>query len=190
MLDYFELAKKQKVKHLSNGQRAQVSLALAIAPNPELLVMDDPTLGLDVAIRRQFLEGMVQLIQQQGRTILFSSHILSDVERVADRLAVLDKGVLRADCSLEEFQTKVRKVQFKFEKSVPAEVDITGLLHKRQSEKELELVLIGTTDEQIEAWAGKASVAYHEYISMNLEDQFIEFTASANGKRLFQWEEI
>ena len=150
--------------------------------------MDDPTLGLDTAIRRQFLEGMIQLIQRQGRTILFSSHILSDVERVVDRIAVLDKGVLRADCSLEQFQTKVRKVQFRFDGQVPDEVDIAGLLCKRQSENELEVTLVGTSDEQIEDWANKAGAANHKYVSMNLEDQFIEFTAPANEKRLFQWE--
>jgi ABC-2 type transport system ATP-binding protein len=110
MIEYFRLSRKQKIKHLSNGQRAQVSLALALAPNPELLIMDDPTLGLDAAIRRQFLEGMIELIMRQGRTILFSSHILGDVERVADRIAVIDKGVLRANCSLEQFRKAVKKV--------------------------------------------------------------------------------
>ncbi|MFC1762646.1 ABC transporter ATP-binding protein [Planctomycetota bacterium] len=91
MIEYFELSPKKKIKHLSNGQRAQVSLALALtlAPRPELLIMDDPTLGLDAAIRRQFLEGMINLIMQEGRTVLFSSHILGDVERVCDRLLVL-----------------------------------------------------------------------------------------------------
>jgi len=90
MIEYFDLSKKQKIKYLSNGQRAQVSLALALAPNPELLIMDDPTLGLDAAIRRQFLEGMIGLIMWQGRTIFFSSHILGDVERVADRIVARD----------------------------------------------------------------------------------------------------
>ena len=188
MLEYFELSKKQKIKSLSNGQRAQVSLALALAPNPELLVMDDPTLGLDTAIRRQFLEVMIHLIQGQGRTILFSSHILSDVERVAERIAVIDKGVLRADCRLEEFQAKVRKVQFKFAESVPGEIDLPGLLHKRQNEDEVELILVGTSDEEIEEWAEKSGACEHKYIKMNLEDQFIEYTEPANGKKLFQWE--
>ena len=87
MIEYFDLAPKHKIKHLSNGQRAQVSLALTLAPNPELLIMDDPTLGLDAAIRRQFLEGMIQLIMKEGRTVLFSSHILNDVERVCARIA-------------------------------------------------------------------------------------------------------
>ena len=188
MLDYFQLPRKKKIKHLSNGQRAQVSLGLAIAPGPELLIMDDPTLGLDAAIRRQFLEGMIQLIQRKGNTILFSSHILSDVERVAERIAVIDRGTLRADCSLAEFQAAVRKVLFKFNGSVPQEIDIAGLLHKRQSEKEMELILIGTSDEQIEAWAKSVQATFYKQIEMNLEDQFIEYTAPENARRLFQWE--
>ena len=149
MIEYFELSRKKKVKHLSNGQRAQVSLALTLAPNPELLIMDDPTLGLDAAIRRQFLEGMIGLIMRQGRTILFSSHILADIERVANKIVVIDKAVLRANCSLEQFRSAVKKVKLSFKDTVPAQVDIEGLLHCRRSEKELELVLVGATEDKI-----------------------------------------
>ena len=189
MIEYFELSRKKKIKHLSNGQRAQVSLSLALAPKPELLVMDDPTLGLDAAIRRQFLEGMIELIMRQGRTVLFSSHILADVERVADRIAVIDKGRLRANCSLEEFRTAVKKVIFSFAESVPGEVDIEGLLHCRRSEKQLEMTLVGTEEAQIAEWAKSAGAEEYHSAKMNLEDQFIEFTAPANRKKLFQWEE-
>jgi ABC-2 type transport system ATP-binding protein len=189
MIEYFNLPKKQKIKHLSNGQRAQVSLALALAPNPELLIMDDPTLGLDAAIRRQFLEGMIELIMRQGRTVLFSSHILGDVERVSDRIVVIDKGVLRANCSLEQFQKAIKKVILSFADSVPDEVNIDGLLHCKRIEKQLELTLIGTDDEKISEWAKSAGAENYHIVKMNLEDQFIEFTAPANHRRLFQWEE-
>ncbi len=189
MIEYFNLPKKQKIKHLSNGQRAQVSLALALAPNPELLIMDDPTLGLDAAIRRQFLEGMIELIMRQGRTVLFSSHILGDVERVSDRIVVIDKGVLRANCSLEQFQKAIKKVILSFADSVPDDVNIDGLLHCKRSEKGLELTLIGTDEEKISEWAKSAGAENYHIVKMNLEDQFIEFTAPANHRRLFQWEE-
>src|SRR5262249_38598159 len=76
VLDHFGLPPRAKIGRLSKGQRAQVSLALAIAPDPELLILDDPTLGLDTNVRRDFLESMIQIIQRRGRTILFSSHIL------------------------------------------------------------------------------------------------------------------
>lgn len=189
MIEYLNLPKKKKIKHLSNGQRAQVSLALALAPNPELLIMDDPTLGLDAAIRRQFLEGMIELIMRQGRTVLFSSHILGDVERVSDRIVVIDKGVLRANCSLEQFQKAIKKVILSFADSVPDDVNIDGLLHCKRSEKQLELTLIGTDDEKISEWAKSAGAENYHIVKMNLEDQFIEFTAPANHRRLFQWEE-
>ena len=189
MIEYFELPKKKKIKHLSNGQRAQVSLSLALAPNPELLIMDDPTLGLDAAIRRQFLEGMIELITRQGRTVLFSSHILGDVERVSDRIVVIDKGVIRANCSLEQFQKAIKKAILSFADSVPDNIHIDGLLHCKRSEKQLELTLVGIDDEKITEGAKSAGAEECNIVKMNLEDQFIEFTAPANHRRLFQWEE-
>ena len=189
MMEYFGLPRKRKIKQLSIGERAQVSLALALAPNPELLIMDDPTLGLDAAIRRQFLEGMIELIMRQGRTVLFSSHILGDVERVSDRILVIDKGIIRANCTLEQFQAAVKKIICSFEDTAPSEVDIDGLLHCRRSEKELELILVGADEEKISKWA-KTNRAEYKIVKMNLEDQFIEFTAEAKHRRLFQWEEI
>jgi hypothetical protein len=76
-----------------------------------------------------------------------------------------------------------------FADSTPAEVDIDGMLHCRRSEKELELILVGPADEQIDQWAKKSGAQKYHIVKMNLEDQFIEFTAPANHRRLFQWEE-
>ncbi|MCH8217560.1 MAG: ABC transporter ATP-binding protein [Planctomycetes bacterium] len=189
MIEYFELSPRQKIKRLSNGERAQVSLALTLAPHPELLIMDDPTLGLDAAIRRQFLEGMVNLIMKEGRTVLFSSHILGDVERVCDRLLVLDRGVLRADCTLEEFRQAVQKVTFSFKETAPPEIDLPGVLQTRRSDTTLEVVLVNSSPDQITRWAEQHQVEQHSTIPISLEDQFIDFTASRQSKPLFRWEE-
>jgi len=188
MIEYFGLSKRKKIKHLSNGQRAQVSLALTLAPNPEFLIMDDPTLGLDPAIRRQFLEGMIKLIMSENRTILFSSHILADVERVANRIVVLDKGVLRANCTLEEFRSSIKRFKFSYKEKVPANIEIDGLLRCRSFENQLELTLVGTAEAKIEQWASYSGAESYQPVIMNLEDQFIEYTESAGKKRLFQWE--
>jgi ABC-2 type transport system ATP-binding protein len=188
MIEYFELSKKQKIKHLSNGQRAQVSLALALAPHPELLIMDDPTLGLDPAIRRQFLQGIIRLIMQQGRSVLFSSHILSDVERVSSRIVVIDKGRLRANCSIDKFRESIKKAKFSFAGSMPENIDVEGMLNYRTFGNELELILVETPDEKIAQWAGSAGAENFEIVPMNLEDQFIEFTEPKRRNKLFQWE--
>lgn len=114
LIEYFELDPKQRVKQLSRGQRAQVSLALVLAQEPELLVMDDPAMGLDAVVRREFLESVIELIKSGDRTVVMSSHQLGDVERVADRIAVIDRGVVRADCSVDTFRAKVKRVHLTF----------------------------------------------------------------------------
>ena len=96
-----------------------MALALAVATDPEVLILDDPTLGLDTVVRRDFLESLIQIIQRRGRTILFSSHILGDVERVADRIGILVDGVLRVDCPTDHFKDSLRKVILEFDGQPP-----------------------------------------------------------------------
>lgn len=187
MMEYFELPKKKKIKTLSNGQRAQVSLALTLAYNPELLIMDDPTLGLDTAIRRQFLNSIIHLIKKKERTILFSSHILSDVERIADRVAVLDKGVLRADCTLEEFRKGIQKYLFEFQGDIPSIETLEGLVCHRQDGSVLEATFAKTSQLDIGRWAEQNKAKFRQ-VPMGIEDQFIEFTEPKRTRKIFSWE--
>jgi ABC-2 type transport system ATP-binding protein len=175
ILDHFRLSPRQKIGRLSNGQRAQVSLALALAPDPELLILDDPTLGLDTVVRRDFLESMIHLIQRSGRTIFFSSHILGDVERVADRIGLMVDSVLRVDCPTDHFKSSIRKVALEFTGSVPDLPPLAGLASKRQYGDKLELTVVGYGAEQaaIVESLGAVSVDVEE---MNLEDAFIAYT--------------
>jgi ABC-2 type transport system ATP-binding protein len=175
ILDHFELSGRQKIRRLSRGQQAQVSLALAVAPDPELLILDDPTLGLDTVVRRDFLESLIQLIQRQGRTILFSSHILGDVERVADRIGIMIGGVLRVDCRTEIFRESVRKLVLEFAGYPPESPNLPGLVSWRQSGTSLELVLVGYNDSQREAVEALGPLSI-EVLDLNLEDAFIEYT--------------
>jgi ABC-2 type transport system ATP-binding protein len=80
VITHFRLSAKMKAGHLSRGQRAGLCLALTLAPEPELLVLDDPALGLDPVARRSLLQSMLYVTRQPDRTILFSSHLLSNVD--------------------------------------------------------------------------------------------------------------
>lgn len=106
-LDRCALRRKQMVLRLSRGQRAQLSLILAVASDPELLVCDDPALGLDVVMRREFLDALVDLLAETGCTVLFSSHFLTDVERIADRIGILRDGALLVDATLEDVKRRI-----------------------------------------------------------------------------------
>ena len=175
ILDHFELSRRAKIRRLSNGQRAQVSLALAVAADPELLILDDPTLGLDTVVRRDFLESLIQIIQRRGRTILFSSHILGDVERVADRIGVLVDGVLRGDCPTDHFKESIRKVVLEFDREPPEFPACSGLVSNRQVGRKRELIVVGYGAEhrRLAESLGPRAI---EVIEMNLEDAFIEYT--------------
>ena len=88
----FELDPTKKIKQLSRGQRARTGLLVALAYRPEILVLDEPSTGLDPIVRRDILAAIIRTISEEGRTVLFSSHLLEEVERVADHLAIIDEG--------------------------------------------------------------------------------------------------
>lgn len=175
ILDHFAIPRRIRIRRLSNGQRAQVSLALAVAADPELLILDDPTLGLDTVVRRDFLESLIQIIQRQGRTILISSHILGDVERVADRVGILVDGVLRVDCPTDYFRQAIRKVVLELAGEPPALPACEGLVSSWRVGNRLEAVLVGfgTRQQQMLESLQPESI---DVVELNLEDAFIEYT--------------
>lgn len=100
----FDLPPRAKIKTLSKGQARQVALLCAVSHRPELLLLDEPAGGLDPAARREFLETSIQLLNEAGSTILFSSHYMTDVERMADRVVMLHGGGILVDDALDDLR--------------------------------------------------------------------------------------
>jgi ABC-2 type transport system ATP-binding protein len=149
VVGHFKLDPRSRARSLSRGERAGLSLAITLAPEPELLVLDDPALGLDPVARRSLLESMLYVTRGQGRTIFFSSHLLDDVERVADHIAILDRSVLRARCSVDAFRASVAQFHLHFGvKPVPPELPpVRGLLRTQRMENEVWLTVARPDDE-------------------------------------------
>ncbi|MCA9132417.1 MAG: ABC transporter ATP-binding protein [Planctomycetales bacterium] len=119
LVDRYELPESRKIRHLSKGQRAKVALALAISHDPELLILDEPTSGLDPLVRREFLESMVDRAAT-GRTVLLSSHQISEVERVADRVAILRSGRVKLVDTLADLKESICSVTVTLSDSLAA----------------------------------------------------------------------
>ncbi len=102
----FDISLSDRVGSLSPGQRQKVSILLAIAFEPELLILDEPASALDPIARSQFLDLLLQIIQDPTRTIIISSHILSDVEKVIDHAIIMRKGQILCDCSFDQLREK------------------------------------------------------------------------------------
>ena len=175
LIETFRLPADRKVKELSIGMRAQLNLALAMAIDPELLIFDDPTLGLDTVARRQFLELAIELIQQQGRTILFCSHILSDVERIADKIGILTAGKLVVDCPLEELKERVKKLRVIFPESAPANLHLTEIINQQIQGREM-VITVANWNKQKQTVLETFKPSSCTEIPMSLEDMFIECT--------------
>jgi ABC-2 type transport system ATP-binding protein len=141
VIEHFALDRKAKSVSLSRGQRAGLALALTLAPEPELLILDDPALGLDPVARRALLESILVITRNPRRTVLLSSHLLDDIERVADYLLILDRSVLRAACPLEEFRRRIVHYQLTFEGPPPPLPLIPGLLDSLQIASTLRLTV-------------------------------------------------
>jgi ABC-2 type transport system ATP-binding protein len=92
LLEQFQLDPTQKIKTLSQGQQAKAGLLTSLAYRPELLILDEPSSGLDPVVRRDILEAIIRTVADEGRTVLFSSHLLDEVERVADYVVMLQRG--------------------------------------------------------------------------------------------------
>jgi ABC-2 type transport system ATP-binding protein len=183
ILETFRLPMDRKVKEMSAGMRAQLNLALAMAIEPELLILDDPTLGLDTVARRQFLELAIELIQKQNRTILFSSHILSDVERIADRVGVLAGGRLVVDCGLEDLKNRITKLQIIFPQKAPENLFLTEIVNQRVRDREIVLT-VANWNERKQAMLETFGPESCTEVPMTLEDIFIECTRPVAGSIL------
>ncbi len=118
LVESFQLDPNVKVRSLSKGQRARVGLLSALAHRPEVLVLDEPSSGLDPIVRRDILGAIIRTISEEGRTVMFSSHLLDEVERVADHIAMLHQGRLLFCGMLEGMKQAFRRVTLRFQEAI------------------------------------------------------------------------
>jgi ABC-2 type transport system ATP-binding protein len=165
----FAVPPDRPLRSLSAGERRKTELLLVLAQKPDLLVLDDPAQGLDVTVRREFLWAALEVVRDEGRAVLFTSHILTDVERVVDTGAVLDGGRLRALDRLDDLKSQVKRLVFPPGGGEPAAVP--GELARKQVGRELLLTTEAYSDE-----LGARLRAQHpglEVEDLNLEEVFV-----------------
>ncbi|MGN0815108.1 MAG: ABC transporter ATP-binding protein [Candidatus Coproplasma sp.] len=114
-LKEFSLDESKKVSELSEGMKVKFSLALALSHGAKLLIMDEPTSGLDPLSREEFCDIILSLVREEGVSVLFSTHITSDLERIADDIIYISDGKILADMPLEELKDKYLSVHFSSE---------------------------------------------------------------------------
>jgi ABC-2 type transport system ATP-binding protein len=170
----FELPAEHAVKHLSRGMRTRLALTLALATGAELLLLDEPTSGLDPAASEDVLQALVAHAARTGATVLLSSHHLHDVEQIADRVAIIDRGRMITQGSLDDLRTSYRRIQLVFDGAAPEpKLSSPGIVAVRREGRVLS-VLSSAGAEQLVAEAQALRPLSVDVAPVTLKEIFLE----------------
>jgi ABC-2 type transport system ATP-binding protein len=141
LMQQFELPPGTKLADLSRGMRMKAALLSSLAYRPELVVLDEPFSGLDPLVRDEFIRGLLELTEQEGWTVFVSSHDIEEVQRLADRIAIINRGQLALDESSESLQARFRAVEIVLPDGTPAPAQLPATwLHAEQAGRTLRFV--------------------------------------------------
>jgi ABC-2 type transport system ATP-binding protein len=173
-LKMFDLSPNQKIPDLSKGTRSKLMLLLAISRGAELLILDEPTEGLDPAAVEDVLRELVALSASEGLTIFFSSHQLTEVEQIADHVSIIDRGRVIVGDSLDDLKARYRRLHIVFEKEPGAPVRWTdGVEHIRQEGRSVSILASRNVEELVEQ-ARSIPGASVEQFPVTLKEIFLE----------------
>ena len=174
----FGLPLERKIKALSRGMRSKLALLLALSRGAELLILDEPTAGLDPAMTEEVLQALVAHVAGQEMTVFFSSHQLADVEQIADRIAIIDRGRTVVAGALDELRESFCRIQLVFENEAPeVEFQAPGVERVRRRGRVLTLLSSAGAErirEEARAW-NPVSV---EVLPVTLKEIFLETAIS------------
>jgi ABC-2 type transport system ATP-binding protein len=148
LLKRFSLDRRAKIKTLSRGTKLKLEMAVALAARPLLLVLDDPTSGLDVPTRHDFLRDIIRELADSGTTVFFSTHLVHELERIVDHLFILHRGRLILDEEHEVVKNSTRRVRLAFQGAPPQSLGIDGILVESRDGQRMEVVVYPWSDDK------------------------------------------
>jgi len=172
----FGIAPETRCGDLSKGQKKQVSLALALAASPELLVLDDPTLGLDVVARKSLFEEVIADMADRGITVFVTTHDLSSVEGIADRVGILKDGRLVLDEETETLKARFRRIRIATPAAALAQTSLVAASVRQWGTNGTEAVVSNFNDLELARFREGAEVT-----PMSLEEIFIAVAGEQTG---------
>jgi ABC-2 type transport system ATP-binding protein len=173
LVKQWELPPEDRVAPLSAGQLQKLALLLALGHEPDLIVLDEPVAALDPVARRDFLRTLLDVAQNENRTILFSTHITSDLERVADRVAMLRDGRIVFYDELDVLKDSVKRLRIAAGRDLPGDFTVPGALRMELSGHNALVAVSGCSD----ALIGELRTQYDATVDvedLSLEDIFLE----------------
>ena len=169
LVDRLDIPLGQTLEDMSAGERRRSELVVVLAQKPDLLILDDPAVGLDATVRRDFLWAALETTRQEGKSVLMTSHILHDVERAVDRMGFLANGALKEWGELDEIKTRTKRIVIEMN-GTPLPDSIPGELTRNEKDG----FFIAVTRDFSESWFAPLATRYTATVEdLNLEDIFL-----------------
>jgi ABC-2 type transport system ATP-binding protein len=174
----FDLRHEQRVGRLSKGEAGKLMMLLALAVRPELLVLDEPTDGLDPVVRRDVLAALLEYVSTHGATVLISSHLVHEQERVCDWIGVMDAGRLVAEMPMHAFRSGIKRLRI-VGAPTPTAAAPFGILARRAGAGREEEWVVRDWRDDMTSWFTASDTSLREVIDLDLEESFVETLRAA-----------
>jgi len=182
LLGEFNLVLDRKQSALSKGEAGKLQMLLALSQRPELLVLDEPTDGLDPVVRRDLLSALLAYVNDTQATVLISSHLVHELERICDWIGLMDHGNLLVEMPMQEFKNGIKRLRLA---SAPADLSnapFTLLSREEESNGSQQWLVRGWTDGMHEFFTGRGATV-REVVDLDLEEGFVEILRSSRANR-------
>lgn len=179
----FNLVNDRRVGSLSKGETGKLMMLLALAQQPDLLVLDEPTDGLDPVVRRDVLEAVLSYVSKQEATVLISSHLVHELERICDWIGVMDRGRLVAELPMQEFKDGIKRLTVANAPQTLTNLPFTVLARKSYNGSGEQWLVRGWSGEMQNYFAPNGATL-REVVDLDLEEGFVELLRSFREVRV------
>jgi ABC-2 type transport system ATP-binding protein len=180
-LKRFGIETRSRFGALSKGQKKQVMLAMTLGMSPELLILDDPTLGLDVVAKKALFEEVISELADRGITVFITTHDLGPIEAIADRVAVLKNGQLVLDEEVETLKSRFRRIRFSSQPMALSSASLVAAAVKQWGRNGTEAIVTNYDEVAFERFRSTANIPTADVSAMSLEEIFIAVAGENEG---------
>jgi ABC-2 type transport system ATP-binding protein len=178
----FRLGGNRRVGSLSKGETGKLMMLLALAQQPDLLVLDEPTDGLDPVVRRDVLEALLAYVSERNATVLISSHLVHELERICDWIAVMDRGKLVAELPMSDFKNGIKRIHVAGAPMAVSNMPFT-LLGRSVKNGAMEHWLVQGWEPEMRGPVESTGATITDVVDLDLEEGFVELLRSFRDNR-------
>jgi ABC-2 type transport system ATP-binding protein len=173
LMDEWDLDPESKISTLSEGEIQKMAIIMAIGHDPDVIILDEPVASLDPVSRRFFIKRLIELNLNENKTMLFSTHIMSDLERIAADITLLKDGGITYQGNLSDLKDNIRRIHFQSKSDLPGNIPVKNVIKSHINKTSATFTVSGMDEEEINR-LGRDMDAFVTVEQLNLEEIFLE----------------